>query len=178
MMPGEYSAELLKLKSLGANLIFFPCLGSTAVGIVKDAYKLGLTRDIKFVLGAATAGGTIVPKLGKKAVEGLYGIRGGDWNPDTPAAKKMVEAVGKYHNWPHYGLEIQSAYYYMLVAHEGIKRAAEKVGVHKFTHEKVQPACGNVRPAGFHGGKPDYDCRDHRLYHKGDEREVGAGFIS
>ena len=137
LMPGEYSAELLKLKSLGANLIFFPCLAGAAIGIMKDAYKLGLTRDIKFLLGGATAGGTIIPKLGQKAVEGLYGIHYGDWNPNTPASKAMVEAVGKYHNWPHYGLEILAPWFYMMVAHAGIEKAAEKVSIEELTHEDV-----------------------------------------
>ncbi len=137
MMPGEYSAELLKLKSLGANLIFFPCLGGTALGIIKDAYKLGLTKDIKFLLGGATAGGTIVPKLADKAAEGLYGISYVDWNAVTPAAKAMVEAAGKYHNWPHYGLEILAPWFYMMVTHKGIQKALETVSIDDLTHEDV-----------------------------------------
>ncbi|MDY6880936.1 MAG: ABC transporter substrate-binding protein [Desulfatiglans sp.] len=140
LAPGEYTPELLKLKSNGANLIFAGTIASTLVPLMKDAYKLGLTKKIKFISSAAVSGTYVITELAGKAAEGLYGVYFGDHNADTEAAREMVAATNKYHNFNKYELANAAGWWYMWLIHKAFDSAANKVGASAMTHQDVLAA--------------------------------------
>ena len=137
LAPGEYTPELLKLKAKGANLIFTGTIASTLVPLMKDAYKLGLTKKIKFISSSAVSGTDVIIDLAGKAAEGLYGIYFGDHNANTEAAKEMVAATTKYHKFAKYELANSAGWWYMWLIHEAFNLASKKVGADKMTHKDV-----------------------------------------
>ena len=99
--PGDvdFSAQVARMRNAGAEVIQLATITRETIGVMAEVKKIGWT-NVKVV--AAVPGRTqIVARLGKEAVEGLYGI--GVWNihyPDTAPdpVKKWWDAYKKKFN--------------------------------------------------------------------------------
>jgi ABC-type branched-subunit amino acid transport system substrate-binding protein len=87
----EFSSQVAKMKAANVDLILAATVVRETVGVMAEVKKLNWT-NVK-VLTALPGRNTVVARLGKDAVEGLYGI--GGWklhNPDSneAGAKKFM----------------------------------------------------------------------------------------
>jgi len=143
----DHSVWLQRLAAGGANYIIIGGVDPTPSNILRDAYKLGLTKTIQFVdstfWGPTEAVGV---KLHPEATEGSwvnsYYLRGDEcWN--HPLAAKMVP---KYRGMTIAEFRKTTAANYVtgmvwaLVYQEGAKRALKAVGYDKLTGEDMKTA--------------------------------------
>lgn len=99
--PGDidFSSQVAKMRAAGVDLIVMATITRETVGVMAEVKKIGW-NNVKVLTG--NPGRTmIVAKLGKDAIEGLYGV--GPWrmldpNAGTPADKSWAEAYKKRFN--------------------------------------------------------------------------------
>lgn len=95
----DFSSQVAKMKAANVDLVLAGTVIRETVGVMAEVKKLNW-KDVK-VLSPVPARSSIVTKLSKDAVEGLYGI--GGWRlhePDTPDAdaKKFFAAYKQKFN--------------------------------------------------------------------------------
>lgn len=98
--PGEidFSSQVARMRAAGVDLIVMATVTRETVGMMAEIKKIGWNNVT--VLTGTPGRTSIVAKLGKDAIEGLYGV--GSWkilDPGTPAADKAwVDSYKKRFN--------------------------------------------------------------------------------
>jgi ABC-type branched-subunit amino acid transport system substrate-binding protein len=98
--PGEidFSSQVARMRAAGVDLIVMATVTRETVGMMAEIKKIGWNNVT--VLTGTPGRTSIVAKLGKDAIEGLYGV--GSWkilDPGTPAADKgWVDSYKKRFN--------------------------------------------------------------------------------
>ena len=162
--PLDATPQLLRLKENGADYVMICPLWTTAVPIVNDAYRLGLTEKMHFAGIDYAFSETLVNVLGD-AAEGHSVAMFSPWWEETeiPGIKLMQDLRKEYgREFIFEGSDVHGLTI-MAVTCEAVKRAIEEVGYENLNGRAVKAALDGMKDFDVYGiRKITYTPEDHR----------------
>jgi branched-chain amino acid transport system substrate-binding protein len=157
----DSSVQLLRLADGGADFVYITTFWSSALPIMRDAERLGLTEKIRFGGYENSQAIELVEALGP-AAEGYFVARAYPWYKEVPAmADMLVSRDGRLD-----AITADGAMNLALIPIpiEAIRRAVEEVGYENLDGRAVKEAMDSIKDFDPHGmGKPiTYTPEDHR----------------
>lgn len=139
--PNDLSTQLLRAKTLGADLVFSNILEGQFAVLLKDAKRLGLQGKIQFVGGSECRGSEVV-KLAGDAAEGAWSVSHFvDWS-DTE--NKGIQLGMEMQKEFRGGVDYQTQYLMGVIparfTAEAIRYAAKTVGPDNVNNEAIYNA--------------------------------------
>lgn len=100
-LPLDTTAQLLRIRSWGADFVYMQAIETQAAVVLRDAERLGLTRDMQFVMGYSAWAYDVMDLVGA-AADGVWQVHfvryGGDFvspgvevPPGVALSQKMAE---------------------------------------------------------------------------------------
>jgi ABC-type branched-subunit amino acid transport system substrate-binding protein len=141
-LPMDVSPQLLRLAERGADFVYLQCLWGTAIPIMKDVERLGLTDKIRFGGGVEdTQSVELIEALGPVA-EGYFHARAFPWYEETPILYDIIrEYQGRLDTSGGAAATIISA----AVPIEAIRIAIEQVGYENLDSRAVTEAMYSIK---------------------------------
>jgi len=157
----DSSVQLLRLADGGADFIYITTYWSSALPIMRDAERLGLTEKIRFGGYENSQAIELIEALGP-AGEGYFATRAYPWYKEVPAlADMLVSRDGRLD-----AVTADGALNLLLLPTtiEAIRRAVEEVGYENLDGRAVKEALDSIKDFDPHGiGKTiTYTPEDHR----------------
>ena len=120
----DFSSQVAKLKAADCDLVVLGSIIRETIGTVAEARKNGFNPTF---LGSSAAYGDLIPKLGGKAMDGVYATMTVQ-NPylDDTSSPKLNEWAKKYHARFNDDPTVFSVYGYFII--DAFAKAAEKAG--------------------------------------------------
>jgi len=118
----DFTPQLMRLKSQGANLIFMQALAGQYAMLAKDAKRLQVTPKIGLMSTLWCVSDKYIELVGD-AAEGTYGpwqwyVAKSDDNPSLPVVQKVHDAMEKYRGNRYYDVNyFQGWMYHYLIQH-------------------------------------------------------------
>ena len=139
--PNDLSTQLLRAKSLGADLVFSNILEGHFAVLLKDAKRLGLQGKMQFVGGSECRGAEVV-KLAGEAVEGAWSVSHfADW---SEAENKGIQLGTQMQKEFRGGIDYQTQYLMGMIparfTAEAIRYAAKTWGPDNVNSETIYKA--------------------------------------
>jgi branched-chain amino acid transport system substrate-binding protein len=159
--PLDVSPQLLRLAERGADFIYLQCLWETAIPIMKDVQRLGLTDKIRFGGGIEdTQSVQLIEALGPVA-EGYFHARSFPWYEETPI---LYDILRDYQGRLDTSGGAAATLQYVPVPIEAIRIAIEKVGYENLDSRAVKEAMYSIKDFDpHHIGRPvTYTREDNR----------------
>jgi len=160
-LPLDVSPQLLRLDEGGADFIYLQMLWGTAIPIMKDAVRLGLTDRIRFGGGVEdTQSVELIEALGP-AVEGYFHARAFPWYEETPI---LYDILREYDGRLDTSGGAPSMLACASVPIEAIRIAIEEVGYENLDGHAVREAFYSIKDFDpHHIGRPvTYTREDNR----------------
>jgi branched-chain amino acid transport system substrate-binding protein len=158
-MPLDTSPQLLRLDEEGVDFIYITSLWTTAVPILKDVKRLGLTSKIRFGGYENSQSEALLEALGPNA-EGYIAPRAAPWYKEV---KFLTDMQMRYHEKLDLQGDEASSLVWGSVMVEAIKRAIEKVGYENLDGRAVKEALDSIKDFDPHGIKKiTYTPENHR----------------
>jgi len=164
-LPLDVSPQLLRLRERGADFVYLQVIWATAIPIMRDVDRLGLTDQIRFG-GMENSQSIALLELGP-VVEGYFAGRSAPWYEEVPIVKDMLrEYRGKIDTTD--GVAISLLYMFPAMI-KAISTATENVGYENLSGRAVKEAMYSIKdfdPYGLSGkglgGKVTFTPEDHR----------------
>jgi branched-chain amino acid transport system substrate-binding protein len=159
-MPLDTSVQLLRLLERGADFIYITSVWATAMPIMKDAERLGLTGKIRFGGYETSQSIALLEVLGPSA-EGYFVARATPWYKEVPFLTDMYMRYRGKIDTPGDGANVLL---YGSVMIEAVRRAIEEVGYENLDGRAVKEALDSIRDFDPHGinKKMTYTPEDRR----------------
>jgi hypothetical protein len=175
----DATAQLLRLKDAGADLVHIQALAPSVGPTLRDAERLGLLDQIQFA-GHPSAMGERVIKMTGVASEGFLISRPYPWfdEPEIPGIKLMIDNMMKYHGQVTRDGEYFFGWVGAAVICEAISRAIEDVGYENLDGLAIKEALDGMEDFDVYGlASITYKAGEHRGSTKMAAYEVRAGEI-
>jgi len=136
----DFTPQLMRLKSQGANLIFMQALAGQYAMLAKDAKRLQVTPKIGLMSTLWCVSDKYI-ELAGDAAEGTYGpwqwyVAKADDNPSHPVVQKVHDAMEKYRGNRYYDINYFQGWMYQYLMQHVLELTIKKHGF-PFTPEQV-----------------------------------------
>jgi branched-chain amino acid transport system substrate-binding protein len=154
--PSDLSTQLLRAKSLGADLVFSNILEGHFAVLLKDAKRLGLQGKMQFCGGSECRGAEVV-KLAGDAAEGAWSVNHfADWSETKNKGIQLGMQMQKEFRG---GIDYQTQYLMGVIpariTAEAIRYAAKTFGPDKINNETIYKALTTMKKIDMLGLTPD-----------------------
>jgi len=159
--PLDVSPQLLRLAEAGADFVYLQCLWETAIPIMKDAERLGLTDKIRFGGGIEDTQSVQLIEALDAGAEGYFAGRSFPWYEETPIVFDILrEYQGRLDTSGGGAGTLQ----FGPVPIEAIRIAIEQVGYENLDSRAVKEAMYSIKDFDPHNiGRPvTYTREDNR----------------
>ena len=156
----DSSVQLLRLADGGADFVYITTFWSSALPIMRDAERLGLTGKIRFGGYENSQAIALIETLGP-AAEGYFAARAYPWYKEVPFATDMfMRYEGKIDTEGDIAMVLAC----LSIWIEAIRRAIDNVGYENLDGRAVKEALDSIKDFDPHGmGKPiTYTPEDRR----------------
>jgi branched-chain amino acid transport system substrate-binding protein len=157
-VPLDTTPQLLRLREEGADFVYLGTIWTTALPIMKDAERLGLTDKIRFG-GYENSQAIPLVNLGP-AAEGYFAPRAAPWYEDVPL---LIDMYMRYEGKIDTGGDGASTVLFASAMIEAIRIAIDNVGYENLDGRAVKEAWESIKdfdPLGIK--KLTYTPEDHR----------------
>jgi branched-chain amino acid transport system substrate-binding protein len=157
-VPLDTTPQLLRLREEGADFVYLGTIWTTALPIMKDAERLGLTDKIRFG-GYENSQAIPLVNLGP-AAEGYFAPRAAPWYEDVPL---LIDMYMRYEGKIDTGGDGASTVLFASAMIEAIRIAIDNVGYENLDGRAVKEALESIKdfdPLGIK--KLTYTPEDHR----------------
>ena len=157
-MPLDTTPQLLRLHERGADFVYLTAIWTTALPVMKDAERLGLTDEIRFG-GYENTQAVPLVNLGS-AAEGYFAPRAAPWYEEVPL---LIDMHMKYRGKIDTEGDAASTLLFASAMIEAIRIAIEEVGYENLDGSAVKEAMYSIKdfdPLGIK--KLTYTPEDHR----------------
>ena len=136
----DFTPQLMRLKSQGANLIFMQALAGQYAMLAKDAKRLQVTPKIGLMSTLWCVSDKYI-ELAGDAAEGTYGpwqwyVGKAEDNPSHPVVQKVHDAMEKYRGNRYYDINYFQGWMYQYLMQHILELTIKKYGF-PFTGEQV-----------------------------------------
>ena len=154
--PSDLSTQLLRAKSLGADLVFSNILEGHFAVLLKDAKRLGLQGKMQFCGGSECRGAEVV-KLAGDAAEGAWSVNHfADWSETKNKGIQLGVQMQKEFRG---GVDYQTQYLMGVIparfTAEAIRYAAKTFGPDNINSETIYKALTTMQRIDMLGLTPD-----------------------
>ncbi len=154
--PSDLSTQLLRAKSLGADLVFSNILEGHFAVLLKDAKRLGLQGKMQFCGGSECRGAEVV-KLAGDAAEGAWSVNHfADWSETN---NKGIQLGVQMQKELRGGVDYQTQYLMGVIparfTAEAIRYAAKTFGPDSINSETIYKALTTMQKIDMLGLTPD-----------------------
>jgi branched-chain amino acid transport system substrate-binding protein len=154
--PSDLSTQLLRAKSLGADLVFSNILEGHFAVLLKDAKRLGLQGKMQFCGGSECRGAEVV-KLAGDAAEGAWSVNHfADW---SETKNKGIQLGVQMQKELRGGVDYQTQYLMGVIpariTAEAIRYAAKTFGPDSVNSETIYKALTTMQKIDMLGLTPD-----------------------
>ncbi len=160
----DATAQLLRLKDEGADLVYVQGLPTATGPVLKDAERLGLLGQMQFAGHQSGMGERVIEMTGA-ASEGYLMPRPFPWfdETDIPGIELMLDTQMKYHGKVTREGECFFGWASAAVVCEAIKRAIENVGYENLDGTAIKEAMDSIKDFDVYGlATVNYKPDDHR----------------
>lgn len=142
----DFSSQVAKLKAAGCDFVAMGTLIRETVGVINEARKLGFSP---ILMSAAPAYTDLIPKLGGKAMDGLYSVMTAQQPYDDDVSPPIRRWAQKYRTAYSESPTVFSVYGYSIA--DSLVRALDKAGPNLST-DTLAKAIESIRfPADMFG---------------------------
>ncbi|OGO05640.1 MAG: hypothetical protein A2Y60_07185 [Chloroflexi bacterium RBG_13_54_9] len=157
-LPLDTTPQLLRLRGRGADFVYLGAIWTTALPVMRDAERLGLTDKIRFG-GYENSQAIPLLELGP-AVEGYFAPRAAPWYEEVPL---LTDMYMRYEGKIDTGGDGASTLLFASAMIEAIRIAIDSVGYENLDGRAVKEAWESIKdfdPLGVK--KLTYTPEDHR----------------
>jgi branched-chain amino acid transport system substrate-binding protein len=160
LVPLDVTPQLLRVGERGADYVYITSVWGVALGVLRDAERLGLTDKIRFGGWENNQGRTLIETLGP-AVEGYLSPRAFPWYEEVPF---LIDMTMKYRGYIDTEGDGAATLAFMSVVIEVMRIAIEEVGYENLDGRPLKEAFYSIKDFDPHGmGRPvTYTPEDHR----------------